>query len=59
MKQLINIALIGCDDSTIFDMEMTEEEYNFLQKVAEKSREVSSYSCMPIMEVSKDKVQIC
>ncbi|MBO8161372.1 MAG: hypothetical protein H0Z24_07010 [Thermosipho sp. (in: Bacteria)] len=47
------ISLHGCDDSTTFEMELTEEEYKLLKKVADKSQEVSTYVCMPIMEIEK------
>lgn len=47
------IALHGCNDSTIFEMELTEEEYKLVKKIADKSEEVSTYGCMPIMEIKK------
>lgn len=47
------ISLHGCDDSTIFEMELTEEEYELLKRVAKKTEEVSTYMCMPIMEIEK------
>ena len=48
----INIRLVGCDDTTEFDMDMTPKEYKFLKKIAEKSIEVSEYACMPIMKLT-------
>ena len=48
----VNIKLIGCDDTTEFDMDMTPKEYEFLKKIAEKSIEVSEYVCMPIMKLT-------
>lgn len=47
----INIRLVGCDDTTEFDMNMTPKEYEFLKKIAEKSIEISEYTCMPIIEL--------
>lgn len=47
----IRIKLVGCDDTTIFEMELTEKEYELLQRVANLSEETSTYGCMPIMEV--------
>ena len=47
----INIRLVGCDDTTEFNMDMTPKEYEFLKKIAKKSIEVSEYACMPIMEL--------
>ena len=48
----INIRLVGCDDTTEFDMDITPKEYEFLKKIAEKSIEVSEYACMPIMKLT-------
>ena len=45
------ISLNGCDDSTIFDMELNNVEADVLKRVAKKSKETSEYGCMPIMEV--------
>lgn len=49
MKNKYYIELRGCDDTTPFVMELDENEVNLLQMVAQKSREVSTYSCMPRM----------
>lgn len=49
MKNNYYIELCGCDDTTPFVMELDENEVNLLQTVAHKSREVSSYACMPTM----------
>ena len=49
MKNKYYIELRGCDDTTPFVMELDENEVNLLQTVAQKSREVSTYSCMPAM----------
>lgn len=51
MKNKYYIKLSGCDDITPFVMELDENEVKLLQIVAQKSREVSSYSCMPRMFV--------
>ena len=48
----VNIKLIGCDDTTEFDMEMTPKEYEKQKKIAEKSFEVSDYACMPVMRLT-------
>lgn len=50
-KHTYEIALCGCDDATIFYMELTQSEYELLKKVAEKSKETSTYGCMPTMEI--------
>lgn len=51
MKNKYYIELCGCDDITPFVMELDEKEVNLLQAVSQKSREVSSYACMPIMHI--------
>ncbi len=48
----VEIALLGCDDCTRFDMMVTQEQYDFLMFVARMSAETSSYGCMPTMEVN-------
>lgn len=50
---IIKISIHGCDDSTIFDIEANENEIEFLEKIAEKSVEVSKYNCMPTMEIER------
>jgi len=50
---LINIQLSGCDDTTIFTMDVDEVELLLLQRVAKLSRETSSYSCMPTMKIEE------
>ena len=47
----VNIQLIGCDDATIFDLEMSNEEYEFLKLVSRISYDTSSYNCMPVMKL--------
>ena len=51
MKNKYYIELRGCDDITPFVMGLNANAVNLLQTVAQKSREVSSYSCMPTMFV--------
>jgi hypothetical protein len=45
------ISLIGCDDSTEFNMELTKKQAALLGIVASKSKETSEYRCMPVMEI--------
>lgn len=46
-KQEHEVWLNGCDDDTIFTMEMTNSEYEFLKRVSELANETSTYGCMP------------
>ena len=52
-KHLYVIDLNGCDDSTIFEMELTEQEYEFLSKVSELANKTSTYQCMPRLYVEQ------
>lgn len=47
------ICLHGCDDCTVFEMELTQKQYDLLQKVSEKSIETSTYGCMPTLGIEK------
>lgn len=49
IKKKYEIVLDGCDDSTKFEMELTNEEFELLEKVSAKSNEASKYCCMPRM----------
>ena len=49
IKKTYEIVLDGCDDSTKFEMELTNEEFELLEKVSAKSNEASKYCCMPRM----------
>ena len=53
---LVEISVDGCDDSTIVTMEMSNDEYGFLQRLADLVSEASYYSCMPTIRLTtKDK----
>lgn len=53
---LVEISVDGCDDSTIVTMEMSNDEYVFLQRLADLVNETSNYRCMPTIELTiKDK----
>ena len=53
-KKTCIITLEGCDDETVFEMDLTEEEKILLRNVAAKANETSTYDCMPRMYV-RDK----
>ena len=53
-KKTYIITLEGCDDETVFEMDLTEEEKILLQNVAAKANETSTYGYMPRMYV-RDK----
>ena len=47
--------LKGCDDTTIMDVELTDELFQFCTELAELSDEKSTCSCMPVMEIEEIK----
>lgn len=57
-KKLRGVELEGCDDVTPFNMEMTDEEFEFLQRVSKLSKEKSRYGCMPTLTVSVNPIEL-
>ena len=53
MKKKYRISVHGCDDSTIIEKELTEDELKIIQSVASEVTETSEYGCMPIMIVEE------
>ena len=52
-KKLYSINLEGCDDETIFDIELTLQEYSLLERISKLANETSTYGCMPRMYVTE------
>jgi hypothetical protein len=46
-----SIGVHGCDDSSIFEMELTDEEADVVKRVAFACTETSTYGCMPTMNI--------
>ena len=53
MKKKYRILVHGCDDSTIIEKELTEDELKTIQSIASEVTESSEYVCMPTMEVEE------
>lgn len=53
MKKKYRISVHGCDDSTIIEKELTEDELKTIQSVAAEVTETSEYVCMPTMKVEE------
>lgn len=53
MKKKYRILVHGCDDSTIIEKELTEDELKTIQSVAAEVTESSEYACMPTMKVEE------
>lgn len=45
------ISVNGCDATTNFEMELTDDEVEIVKRVAAKCTETSTYSCMPTIDV--------
>lgn len=55
-----HIKNIGCDDTTEFEIELTDEELKTVIRLFEENNKNSSYGCMPrlyIYEFDKDKTR--
>ena len=52
---VVEIILEGCDDSTVFEMDVTDAEYTFLKRVSDKANKTSTYDCEPRMYVREVK----
>ena len=51
--KVYRISVHGCDDSSIFNIKLTEEEARVVKLVADKCTETSTYPCMPRMEIEE------
>jgi hypothetical protein len=47
----ITVVLVGCDAETPMEMEVTEQEHQFLLRLEKQSKEVSEYQCMPTIRL--------
>jgi len=46
------INVYGCDATTSFDMELTDAEYEVVDRVAKKCTATSTYGCEPTMVIN-------
>lgn len=51
MNKLYKISVDGCDDSTEFEITLTEKEYETIKKIVDKCNETSTYGCQPKMSI--------
>ncbi len=51
MKRHFEISVIGCDDATYIEYELTEKELKLVEDIAKKVTDASEYGCMPVMEI--------
>ena len=50
-KRKYLISLIGCDDATYLEKELSAEEYQFLYNLSKEINKNSSYGCQPKMDI--------
>jgi hypothetical protein len=55
MKKTYRISIDGCDDSTIFKMDLTDEEADLLYRISVLSERESKSQCMPILDIEEVK----
>ncbi len=48
---LVNVRVSGCDDETNVLIDVTNDQWAFLQELAQKISAASKYDCMPVMAV--------
>ena len=54
MKKRYVINLYGCDDTTSWTMELTDEEAKLITALSNKSIDASSYPCMPTLDIYEE-----
>ena len=47
------ITVTGCDDKTTVYMELSDQEYELIDRLADLISTRSAYSCMPVMEIEE------
>lgn len=52
-KKTYSVAILGCDDATVFRMELTDDEREVVDRLCSTSQEVSSYGCMPVVVLTE------
>jgi hypothetical protein len=52
-KKLYRISIDGCDDNTVFEMNLSKEEYNLLIQLSKLSKEYSAYRCQPTISIEE------
>ena len=50
-KRKYLISLVGCDDTTYLEKELSITEYQFLYNLSKEVNKNSAYSCQPTMEI--------
>lgn len=58
MKKRYEIELRGCDDSTFFQIGLTDKEHTLLKRISDKSKQLSKYDCMPQLFITPSYVAL-
>lgn len=45
------ISLVGCDETTCFDLDLTDEQVALVDRMAAASRQASEYGCFPTLTI--------
>lgn len=46
----VKVSIRGCDDTTIFNLDVNETEFKLLEKISKLSKDNSLYECQPTIE---------
>ena len=52
-NKIYTVSVNGCDDSTIFDVWLTQEEYKIVKNLCFMCTEASEYGCQPTMDIKE------
>lgn len=55
MSKYYTIRLVGCDDTTEINLELKPAQFELLKQIADLSKQISTYGCMPTMEIGELK----
>jgi hypothetical protein len=47
------ITLVGCDNITQVQILLTQDQVEFVQRLCEKTEEISEFQCQPTMRIQK------
>lgn len=53
MKKKYNISVDGCDDSTKFEVELAENEFNLVETIVKKNNKVATEHCQPTIRIEE------
>lgn len=49
------IEVNGCDDGTVVYLDLTDDEYEVIKRLAAATQAESSYGCQPVVELPKEE----